>query len=199
MDYTAADVKKLREETGATFADCKNALTQEKSWEDAVKWLEARSDRKAEKMMAAGRETKQGRIFSYVHHNNSLGVLLELNCSTDFVARSDTFRQLASDIAMQIAGVAPKYVNFDDVPAEVVEEARKVILEDPSMQRVPEAKREEVINNKLKKALGEQVLMMQPWIKDETIIVGDLVKKAIAETGENIVLRRFSRFALGEE
>jgi len=199
MDYTAADVKKLREETGATFADCKNALTQEKSWEDAVKWLEARSDRKAEKMMAAGRETKQGGIFSYVHHNNSLGVLLELNCTTDFVARSDSFRQLASDIAMQIAGVAPKYINFEDVPAEVVEEARKVILEDPSMERVPEAKREEVINNKLKKALGEQVLMMQPWIKDETIIVGDLVKKAIAETGENIVLRRFSRFALGEE
>lgn len=199
MDYTAADVKKLRDETGATFADCKNALTQEKSWEDAVKWLEARSDHKAEKMMAAGRETKQGGIFSYVHHNNSLGVLLELNCSTDFVARSDSFRQLASDIAMQIAGIAPRYITYDDVPAEVVEEARKAILEDPSMERVPEAKREEVITNKLKKALGEQVLMMQPWIKDETIIVGDLVKKAIAETGENIVLRRFSRFALGEE
>jgi elongation factor Ts len=199
MDYTAADVKKLRDETGATFADCKNALTQEKSWEDAVKWLEARSDHKAEKMMAAGRETKQGGIFSYVHHNNSLGVLLELNCNTDFVARSDSFRQLASDIALQIAGVAPKYINFDDVPAEVVEEARKSILADPSMERVPEAKREEVTTNKLKKVLGEQVLMMQPWIKDETIIVGDLVKKAIAETGENIVLRRFSRFALGEE
>lgn len=199
MNYTAADVKKLREETGATFADCKTALTQEKSWEGAVKWLEARSDHKAEKMMAAGRETKQGGIFSYVHHNNSLGVLLELNCSTDFVARSDSFRQLASDIAMQIAGVAPKYINYDDVPTEVVEEARNAILEDPSMARVPEAKREEVINNKLKKALGDQVLMMQPWIKDETVIVGDLVKKAIAETGENIVLRRFSRFALGEE
>ena len=199
MKYTAADVKKLREETGATFADCKTALTQEKSWEGAVKWLEARSDHKAEKMMAAGRETKQGGIFSYVHHNNSLGVLLELNCSTDFVARSDSFRQLASDIALQIAGVAPKYINYDDVPTEVVEEARNAILEDPSMARVPEAKREEVINNKLKKALGDQVLMMQPWIKDETVIVGDLVKKAIAETGENIVLRRFSRFALGEE
>jgi elongation factor Ts len=199
MNYTAADVKKLRDETGATFADCKTALTQEKSWDDAVKWLEARSDHKAEKMMAAGRETKQGGIFSYVHHNNSLGVLLELNCSTDFVARSDSFRQLASDIAMQIAGVSPKYINYDDVSAGVVEEARKAILEDPSMERVPEAKREEVINNKLKKALGEQVLMMQPWIKDETVIVGDLVKKAIAETGENIVLRRFSRFSLGED
>ena len=199
MNYTAADVKKLRDETGATFADCKNALTQEKSWDEAVKWLEARSDHKAKKMMAAGRETKQGGIFSYVHHNNSLGVLLELNCSTDFVARSDSFRQLASDIALQIAGVAPKYINYDDVPTEVVEEARSAILEDPSMERVPEAKREEVINNKLKKVLGEQVLMMQPWIKDETVIVGELVKKAIAETGENIVLRRFSRFALGEE
>src|SRR5437899_12020251 len=124
MDYTAADVKKLRDETGATFADCKNALTQEKSWEDAVKWLEARSSHKAEKMMAAGRETKQGGIFSYVHHNHRLGVLLELNCSTDFVARSDRFRHLASDIALQSAGVAPQYITFEDVPAEVVEGAR---------------------------------------------------------------------------
>ena len=199
MDYTAADVKKLRDETGATFADCKQALTESKNWEEAVKWLDARSGHKAEKMMAAGRETKQGGVFSYVHHNHSLGVLLELNCSTDFVARSSSFRQLASDLAVQIAGVAPRYINFEDVPADVVEAARKEILDDPSMGRVPEARRAEVINNKLKKVLGEQVLMMQPWVKDETIIVGDLVKKVIAETGENIVLRRFSRFALGEE
>jgi elongation factor Ts len=199
MDYTAADVKKLRDETGATFADCKNALTESKDWGEAVKWVESRSSHKAEKMMAAGRETKQGGVFSYVHHNHSLGVLLELNCSTDFVARSSSFRQLASDLAVQIAGVAPRYINFEDVPADVVEAARKEILDDPSMGRVPEARRAEVINNKLKKVLGEQVLMMQPWVKDETIIVGDLVKKVIAETGENIVLRRFSRFALGEE
>lgn len=198
MDYTAADVKRLREETGATFADCKKALAESKSWGEAVKWLETRSGHKAEKMMAAGRETKQGGIFSYVHHDNRLGVLLELNCSTDFVARSQSFRQLANDLALQIAGVAPKYINFEDVPLETVEQARYAILEDPSMQRVPEEKREEVVDNKLKKVLGEQVLMMQPWVKDETIIVGDLVKKVIAETGENIVLRRFSRFALGE-
>jgi elongation factor Ts len=195
MDYTAADVKKLRDETGATFADCKQALTESKDWGEAVKWVESRSSHKAEKMMAAGRETKQGGVFSYVHHNHSLGVLLELNCSTDFVARSSSFRQLASDLAVQIAGVAPRYINFEDVPADVVEAVRKDIL----MGRVPEARRAEVINNKLKKVLGEQVLMMQPWVKDETIIVGDLVKKVIAETGENIVLRRFSRFALGEE
>jgi len=199
MDYAAADVKKLRDETGATFADCRNALAKTKSWDEAVKWLEARTDQKAEKMREAGRETKQGGIFSYVHHNHSLGVLLELNCSTDFVARSESFRQLAHDLALQIAGVAPRYINFEDVPFEIVEEARYAFLEDPSIERVPEARRDEVVNNKIKKMFAEQVLMMQPWVKDETIIVGDLVKKAIAETGENIVLRRFSRFALGEE
>ncbi len=198
MEYSAADVKKLREETGAGFADCKNALTEAKTWGEAVKHLEVRSGRKAEKMMAAERETKEGGVFSYVHHNHRVGVLLELNCSTDFVARSEAFRHLANDLALQIAGVAPKYVNFEDVPADVVDGLRKAILEDESMARVPQERREEVISGKLKKTLGEQVLMMQPWVKDEAVIVGDLVKKVIAETGENIVLRRFSRFALGE-
>ncbi len=199
MNYAATDVKKLREETGATFADCKNALTEAKSWDEAVKILEARSDRKADKMIAAGRDTKEGGVFSYVHHNHSVGVLLELNCSTDFVARSDSFRHLAQELALQIAGVAPKYINYEDVPAEVVNEQRKTILEDPSMARVPEARREEVIAGKLKKAFGEQVLMMQTWVKDDSMLVGDLVRKVIAETGENIVVRRFSRFKLGEE
>ncbi|GHO65820.1 elongation factor Ts [Ktedonobacter sp. SOSP1-52] len=199
MNYTAPDVKKLREETGATFADCKNALVESKSWDEAVKYLEARSSRKAEKMVAAGRETKEGGVFSYVHHNHSIGVLLELNCSTDFVARSESFRQLASELGLQIAGVAPKYVNYEDVPAEVVEAKKKEILEDPSMARVPEAKREEVIAGKLKKAFSEQVLTMQTWVKDETLTIGDLIRKVIADTGENIVLRRFSRFKLGEE
>lgn len=198
MNYTAADVKKLREQTGATFADCKRAFDEAQTWDDAVKYLEERSGHKAEKMMAAGRETKEGGIFSYVHHNHRVGVLLELNCSTDFVARSEAFRQLASDLALQIVGMNPKYISYEDVPAEVVEQARKEILEDPSMARVPEGRREEVVNGKLKKQLGEQVLLMQPWVKDEAVIVSDLVKKVIAETGENIVVRRFSRFALGE-
>jgi elongation factor Ts len=198
MDYTAGDVKKLRDETGATFADCKSALTQANSWGEAVKLLQARSGHKAEKMMAAGRETKQGGVFSYVHHNHSVGVLLELNCSTDFVARSEAFRHLASELALQIAGVAPKYITFEDVPADVIEKARKDILEDESMARVPQERREEVVAGKLKKQFGEQVLMMQPWVKDDTMVVADLVKKVIAETGENIVVRRFSRFAVGE-
>lgn len=198
MNYTAGDVKKLRDETGATFADSKSALTQANNWDDAVKFLQARSGHKAEKMMAAGRETKQGGVFSYVHHNHSVGALLELNCSTDFVARSEAFRHLASELALQIAGVAPKYITFEDVPADVIEKARKDILEDESMARVPQERREEVVAGKLKKQFGEQVLMMQPWVKDDTVIVADLVKKVIAETGENIVVRRFSRFAIGE-
>ena len=198
MEYTPTDVKSLREETGATFADCKNALVQSSTRAEAVKYLEARRDKKAEKMVTAGRETKEGGVFSYVHHNHSVGVLLEMNCSTDFVARSEGFRKLASELALQIAGVAPKYVNYEDVPAEVMEEARKKITEDPSIDRVPEARREEFLNGKLKKEFGSDVLMMQPWVKDESVTVGELVRKAIAETGENIVLRRFSRFKLGE-
>ena len=198
MDYTAADVKKLREETGATFADCKNALADAKSWSDAVNYLEARSAKKAEKMISAGRETREGGVFSYVHHNNRVGVLLELNCSTDFVARSESFRNLANELALQIVGVAPKYVNYEDVPAYVIQEEQKKIAEDPSLERVPTERREEVINSKLKKSLGQQVLMLQPWVKDESVTVSDLVRKVIADTGENIVVRRFSRFELGE-
>ena len=198
MNYAATDVKKLREETGATFSDCKNALTEATNWDEAVKLLEARRDKKAEKMVVAGRETKEGGVFSYVHHNHSVGVLLELNCSTDFVARSEGFRHLASELALQIAGVAPKYVNYEDVPADVIAEAKAKILEDPSMARVAPDKRETAIEGKLKKQFGEQVLMMQPWVKDDAILVGDMVRRVIAETGENIVVRRFSRFKLGE-
>ena len=149
-------------------------------------------------MAAAGRETKEGGVFAYVHHNHSVGVLLELNCSTDFVARSEGFRKLASELALQIAGLAPTYVNFEDVPAEVLDEARRQAAEEPSMARVPEARRQEVIDNKVKKAIGGQVLLVQPWIKDESVTIGELVRKVIAETGENIIVRRFSRFKLGE-
>lgn len=198
MNTTAADVKKLREETGATFADCKKALDASSDWAGALKYLDERSDKKAEKMIASGRDTKEGGVFSYVHHNNRVGVLIEINCNTDFVARSESFRNLASELTLQIVGASPRYVSYEDVPAEVLAEARQKIAEDPSMERVPEARKEEVLSNKLKKTLGEQVLLMQPWIKDETVTISELVRKVIADTGENIVVRRFSRFALGE-
>jgi elongation factor Ts len=198
MNYVAADVKKLRDETGATFADCKNALTEAVSWQEALKLLEAKRDKKAEKIGSADRETKQGGVFSYVHHDHRVGVMLELNCSTDFVARSDAFRELARELALQIAGIAPQYINFEDVPAETAEKVREVILEDPAIARVPADRRDDFINGKLKKHFGEHVLMMQPWVKDDAVVVGDLVRKVIAETGENVVLRRFSRFELGK-
>jgi elongation factor Ts len=199
MKYVAADVKKLRDETGATFADSRNALVEAGSWDEAIKIVDAKRDKKAEKMITADRETKQGGVFSYVHHNHSVGVLLELNCSTDFVAHSETFRKLASELAIQIAGVSTtRYVKLEDVPADELEAERKAILEDPAIARVPESRRDDFINGKLKKALGDRVLMLQPWVKDEAVTVDELVRKVIAETGENIVLRRFSRFALGE-
>jgi elongation factor Ts len=198
MEYIAADVKKLRDETGATFVDCKKALTESNSWSDAIKYLESRRDKKAEKMVTAGRETKEGGVFSYIHHNNRIGVLIELNCNTDFVARSESFRNLANNLALQIVGVAPKYVNYEDVPAEILEASRQKYAEDPSMARVPEGRKEDVLKGKLNKEFSEQVLMLQPWVKDEAITIGELVRRVIAETGENIVVRRFSRFALGE-
>ncbi len=193
MKHTAADVKKLREETKATFAECKKALTAAKSWEEALKILENSPGRSF-----PDRETKQGGIFSYVHHNHSLGVLLELNCSTDFVARTENFQTLARDLALQIAGFAPQYVNFEDVPADLVETERQKILEDPALAHVPEAKRDDFISGKLRKVFSEQVLMLQPFVKDDTVTVGELVRQVIDQTGENIVLRRFSRFVLGE-
>ncbi len=198
MDYAATDVKKLREETGATFADCKSALTQANKWDDAVKYLEARRDKKAEKMVIAGRETKEGGIFSYVHHNHRVGVLIELNCSTDFVSRSESFHHLANDLALQIVGAAPDYVSYEDVPTEVIAAARQKIEEDPSIAAMSEADKEEEITKRLKKHFSERVLLTQPWVKDGSVVIGDLVRKVIASTGENIVVRRFSRFALGE-
>ena len=198
MNYAATDVKKLREETGATFNDCKNALAEAGSWAEAVKILEARSSRKAEKIMAAGRETKQGGIFAYVHHNNSLGVLLELNCSTDFVARSDEFKNLARELTMQIAGVAPIYISFEDVPEATLTQLRQEAENDPEVQKRPEKLRAQIVEGKVKKQLSAQILLEQPWIKDDKITVGKLVDEVIRKTGENIVVRRFTRYALGE-
>lgn len=168
MEYTAKDVAKLRELTGAGFADCKNALSSAKSFDDATKLIEEKGQQRADKMKAADRETAQGSIISYIHHGGNLGVLLELNCSTDFVARSDEFKTLGRELALQIAGTNPKYISAADAPAELDAEQRK-----------------------------EQVLHEQPWVKDGKIIMSKLIDDVIRKTGENIVVRRFTRYALG--
>jgi elongation factor Ts len=198
MDFTAKDVARLREETGAGFADCKTALADAKTFEEAIKRLEEKGARRAEKVKSQERETRQGIITSYLHHGGNLGVLLELNCSTDFVARSDEFRNLARELAMQIAGRDPRYISYSDVPPATLEQLKRDALDDPEVQKRPADKREQIAEGKVKKQLAEEVLLEQPWVKDEKITVSALIDEVIRKTGENIIVRRFARYALGQ-
>jgi len=198
MEFTAKDVAKLREETSAGFADCKNALATAKSFDEAIKLIEEKGQQRAEKVKGQDRETRQGLVESYIHHGGNLGVLLELNCSTDFVARSDTFRTLARELTLQIAGTNPTWVAMSDVPESTMAEAREKLMNDPEVLKRPENKREQIVEGKLKKQFGEHVLLEQIWVKDDKVTIGKLVNDVIRKTGENVVVRRFARFALGE-
>ena len=198
MEFTAKDVAKLREETGAGFADCKNALATAKSFDEAIKLIEEKGQQRAEKVKGQDRETRQGLVESYIHHGGNLGVLLELNCSTDFVARSDTFRTLARELTLQIAGTNPTWVAMSDVPESTMAEAREKLMNDPDVQKRPERLREQIVEGKLKKQFAEHVLLEQIWVKDDKVTIGKLVNDVIRKTGENVVVRRFARFALGE-
>ncbi len=198
MEYTTKDVAKLREETGAGFADCKNALTTAKTFDEAIKLIEEKGQQRAEKVKGQDRETRQGLVESYIHHGGNLGVLLEMNCSTDFVARSDTFRTLARELTLQIAGTNPTWVAMSDIPESAMAEAREKLMNDPEVLKRPENKRELIVEGKLKKQFGEHVLLEQVWVKDDKVTIGKLVDDVIRKTGENVVVRRFTRFALGE-
>lgn len=198
MNFAAEDVKKLRDVTGAGFADCRTALTEAKDFSDAVESINKKGVAQAEKVAAKGRETKQGTVASYIHHTGAVGVLLELNCSTDFVARNDEFKNLAKELAIQVAGTNPTYVSFEDIPVHIIDQARAELLNDSEIQKKPAEIREQIIKGKLDKQFSSQVLMEQLWFKDETVKISDMVKELIRKTGENIVVRRFTRFALGE-
>jgi elongation factor Ts len=197
MEYTAKDVAKLREMTGAGFADCKAALTDAKTFDEAIKLIEAKGQKRAEKVKGQERETSQGLITSYIHHGGNLGVLVELNCSTDFVARSDEFKNLARELAMQIAGANPRYVSQADVPEEALAAMRAEFAEDPEVLKRPEKMRAQIVEGKIKKRLAAEILLEQPWVKDDKITIGKLVDDVIRKTGENIIVRRFARFELG--
>jgi elongation factor Ts len=197
MEYTTKDVAKLRELTGAGFADCKAALTDAKTFDEAVKLIEAKGQKRAEKVKGQDRETSQGLVTSYIHHGGNLGVLLELNCSTDFVARSDEFKNLARELAMQIAGASPRYVSQSDVPEETQAAMRAEFAEDPEVLKRPEKMRAQIIEGKMKKRLAAEILLEQPWVKDDKITVAKLIDDVIRKTGENIIVRRFARFELG--
>jgi elongation factor Ts len=194
---TADAVKELRERTGAGFMDCKNALVEaDGDLDRAIVLLRERGLAAAAKK--AGREAREGLVSSYIHTGGRVGVLIEVNCETDFVARTDEFQKLVRDLAVQVAGMAPLYVDAESIPAEVLEAKRADLLADESVQKKPEAIRPQIVEGQLNKWLSQVCLYDQPF-RDEERSVRDLVTEKIATIGENIRVRRFTRYALGEE
>jgi elongation factor Ts len=193
-------ITKLREITGAGVVDCKNALKEsENDIDKACKWLREKGLVSAIKK--AGRVTKQGLIYSYIHGDGVLGVLVEVNCETDFVAKTQDYKTLVKEIAMQIAAVAPTYVSRQQVPASVIESEQEIYKVQLREEGKPEQVWNKIIEGKIEKFYSQVCLYDQIYIRDasgkETI--KDLVTKNIAKTGENIVIKRFARFKLGEE
>jgi elongation factor Ts len=197
---TAGEVKALRERTGAGMMDCKQALQETGGdVEAAVTWLREKGIAGAAKL--SGREATEGTVQQYVHHNGKVGVLVEVDCNTDFVARNEDFVAFARDIAAHIAATAPRYVSEDDVPAAVREEEVR-IASSQLPDSVPEARREQAAQGKVGKWLEEVVLLKQEHINQERYggkTIEELRAELSAKTGENVVIRRFARFAVGEE
>jgi elongation factor Ts len=196
-DITADLVKQLRDATGAGFMDCKRALQEtDGDLDKAVALLRERGVAAAEKK--SGREAREGLISSYIHTGGRVGVLIEVNCETDFVARTDEFQRLVKDLAVQVAGLAPLYVDRDAIPPVELQAKKAELLADESVQKKPESIREQIVEGQLGKWYAQVCLVDQPF-RDEERTVGELITDRIATIGENIVVRRFTRYALGEE
>jgi len=190
------DVKRLREQTGAGIMDCKRALEESGGdFEKAVLFLREKGLSTAAKK--AGRAAREGIVASYIHHGSRLGVLLELNCETDFVARTDDFQQLAREIAMQVAGMAPQYVSRDDVPADVLEEQKRLFAIDAERDGRPADRIPMIVEGKLNKWLESICLLDQPY-RDTDRKISDLITEKVALLGENIRVARFVRMGVGE-
>jgi len=190
------DVKQLRDQTGAGIMDCKRALEEsDGDAEKAVAWLRAKGLSAAAKK--AGREAREGVVTSYIHHGDRLGVLLELNCETDFVARTDDFQQLARELAIQVAGFGPLYVSREDVPAEVLDDKRRAFSDEAAAEGRPADRISDIVDGKLNKWLESVTLLEQPY-RGTDQKVGDLITEKIALLGENIRVARFARMAVGE-
>jgi elongation factor Ts len=194
---SAEAVKELRERTGAGFMDCKRALEQSGGDVDAAVNL-LRERGMAAAAGKAGREAREGLVASYIHTGGRVGVLIEVNCETDFVARTDDFRQLVRNLAMQVAGLAPRYTTIDSIPPAELEAKQAELLADESVQSKPEQIRAQIVDGQLRKWYQSVVLHEQPF-RDTDQTVGQLVTDAIARIGENIRVRRFVRYQLGEE
>ena len=190
------DVKRLREQTGAGIMDCKRALEESGGdVEKAVLYLREKGLSTAAKK--AGRAAREGIVTSYIHHGSRLGVLLELNCETDFVARTDDFQQLAREIAMQVAGMAPQYVSREDVPAEVLDEQKRLFAVDAERDGRPADRIPMIVEGKLNKWLESICLLDQPF-RDTDRRISDLINEKVALLGENIRVARFARMGVGE-
>jgi len=190
-------VKELRERTGAGFMDCKRALEETSGHLDAaVELLRERGQAAAAKK--AGRDARQGVVSSYIHAGGRLGVLIEVNCETDFVARTDDFQKLVRDLAMQVAGLAPEYPTVESIPPAVLDAKRAELLADEALGAKPAEIKQKIVEGQLRKWQQQVVLYEQPF-RDTDQTVGQLITDSVARIGENIRVRRFLRYALGEE
>ena len=197
MEITTEMIKELREATGAGILDCRKALTDANGdFEKAVDVLREKGVATAAKR--ADRTASQGVVELYSHGDGRVGVIVEVNCETDFVARSEDFRKLAHEIALQIAAAAPQYVKEDEIPADVLEHEAEIARARAKEEGKPEAVMEKIVAGRLEKFKDEAVLMRQAYIRDEDLNVEKLVLQTIGTTGENIVIRRFQRWELGE-
>lgn len=195
MNVSVDDIKKLRELTGVGLTDAKKALVEtDGDFDKALEAMRKKGLTKAEKK--GDREAREGLIEGYVH-SGRIGVVVEVNCETDFVARLDDFKTLAHEIAMQIAAMSPKYVSEADIPAEEMERVKAELMASDALASKPEEMREKIVEGQLKKHFVEQVLMSQAYILDDSKTVEQHVKEAIAKLGENIVVRQFRRIELG--
>ena len=197
-NITAKLVKDLRDQTGAGMMDCKKALNAtDGNIDKAVEWLRKKGIASAEKK--SGRVAAEGSIGSYIHTGSRVGVLLELNCETDFVARGDIFQALLKNVSMQVAACPNvEYVSIDEIPKEIVEKEKQIEMGRDDLSGKPENIKEKIVEGRITKRLNELVLLSQPYIKDSSLTVEDLVKQTAAKIGENIKVRRFTRYTLGE-
>ncbi|HEU4640957.1 MAG TPA: translation elongation factor Ts [Gemmatimonadaceae bacterium] len=196
--FTAKDVQELRQRTGAGMMDCKKALEETSgSMDKAVELLRAKGIAKAEKR--AGREATEGQISSYIHHNGKVGVLVEVNCETDFVSRSPEFKELVKEIALHIASAAPLAVDKSGVPGDAIEKERRIYEQQVRESGKPEHLIPKIVDGKVEAYYKQVALLSQEWIRDPKKTIGDLVTELSAKVGENIVVRRFARFQMGQE
>lgn len=197
MEISASLVKELREKTGAGMLDCKKALSEASgNFEVAIENLRKKGIASAAKK--AGRATKEGSISSYIHGEGKVGVLLEVNCETDFVARTEQFRTFVKDLSMHIAAANPQWVRPEEVPAEILAKEKEIAIAQMQATNKPQAVLEKIAEGKVKKFFEDNCLMQQTFVKDPNKTIELLLRETVATLGENITVRRFSRFVLGE-